>query len=357
MNTSLELTELNRKIGQLFMAGIPGTFLDEGTELLIREYNPAGLILFSRNIKDPLQLAGLCRDLQDAAIKYHGSPLFIAVDQEGGMVARLKEPFTVFPGNSVIGMDEDPAARARDFGRITAREMKIVGLNMNLAPVIDVQRGKPEKHLMGRMFSENYETVALLGRTVVRALQENGVMAAAKHFPGLGKAPVDPHFNLPKIDMDIKEIDEINLPPFRAVIEEDVSAIMTSHAIYPALDVKRPATLSRSILTVLLRKQLGFKGLIMTDDLEMGAIVKKYGIAEGALASLRAGADILLICEDQEKVLESIFLIRKMLLEERITLKRLNQSHKRIAETKLKFCKPEEKVSLTDVKKYFRLRS
>ena len=184
LSTTLELSELDSKIGQLFMVGIPGPHLDEGTENLIRDYNLGGVILFTRNIEGPVQLARLCRDLQDTVKKYQGPPLFLAVDQEGGRVARLREPFTIFPGNAAIG------------------------LNMDLAPVVDVQRGKPEKQMEGRIFGEGPEMAALLGRTVVRSLQENGVMAVAKHFPGLGGTRLDPHVHLPRIDMEIDEMEE-----------------------------------------------------------------------------------------------------------------------------------------------------
>ncbi|MFC1866739.1 beta-N-acetylhexosaminidase [Thermodesulfobacteriota bacterium] len=355
MNTLLDLSELNHKIGQLFMAGIPGTRMDENTELLIRDYNLSGIILFSRNIEDPVQLAELCRDIQDTAIKYHGTPLFLAVDQEGGRVARLRKPFTIFPGNEAIGMDDNPKERAREFGTITAKEMKIVGLNMNLAPVVDVRRGKPEKHLRGRTFSEDHKSVAQLGRTVIRALQENGVMAVAKHFPGLGRTSIDPHSNLPKIESDIREIDEINLPPFKAAIKERVSAIMTSHAVYPALDPGRSATLSPYILNSLLRDNMGFNGLIITDDLEMGAIAKKWGVDKGALASFEAGADILLVCEEQKSLLDSIKLIRKKILRKEISDKRLDESNIRIRDAKSKYLQGKEQISIKSVKRYFRL--
>ncbi|MBW1805367.1 MAG: beta-N-acetylhexosaminidase [Deltaproteobacteria bacterium] len=355
MNTTLGLSELNLRVGQLFMVGIPGTSLDEDTEALIRDYNLCGVILFARNIEDPLQLARLCRDLQDAAIKYHGLPLFLAVDQEGGRVARLREPFTSFPGNEAIGMDDNPIEKAVEFGMITAREMKMVGLNMDLAPVVDVRRGEPEKHLKGRTFSDNCESVALLGRCVIRALQENGVMAVAKHFPGLGRARIDPHYNLPRIEVDTEEMEKVNIPPFKAAIEEGVSGIMTSHALYPALDSEQPATLSFAILTTLLREKMGFDGLIMTDDLEMGAIAEGWGVAEGALASFEAGADILLICEDQKNVLGGLTLMRNKLLKDEIPKKRLVISNERIIKVRTRLLESMEDISLADVKRYFKI--
>ena len=355
MNTTLELSELNLKIGQLFMAGIPGPRLDEETEILLRDYNLGGIILFARNIENPVQLAKLCRDLQNTAMKYHNLSLFLAVDQEGGSVARLREPFTIFPGNSAIGMDDNPVERAMEFGLVTAKEMKMVGLNMDLAPVVDVRRGEPEQHLAGRTFGEDPEMVAQLGRAVVKTLQENGVMAVAKHFPGLGRASLDPHFYLPKIEIGIEEMEEINLPPFKAAIGENTSAIMTSHAIYPALDSGRPATLSNAILTRLLREKMEFDGLIITDDLEMGAIDREWGVAEGAAGAFEAGADILLICEDRKNIIKSINLLRSKLLRGEISLQRLHHSHERIMKTRSKYLDHMEEISLEKVKKYFNL--
>ena len=355
MNTTLDLSELNARIGQLIMAGISGLLVDDGTEALIRDYNIGGIILFSRNIQDPLQLAKLCRELQDRALKYHDRPLFLAVDQEGGRVARLKDPFTLFEGNSAIGRSDRSVEKAMEFGETTAREMKLVGLNMNLAPVVDVQRGEVEKHLAGRSFGEDPETVALLGRTVIASLQGNGVMAVAKHFPGLGRTSVDPHFQLPRIDIDLDEMEAINLPPFRAAIHEGVSAIMTSHAIYPAIDSGNPATLSPGILINLLREKMAFEGLIITDDLEMGAIAKQQGVAEGACQAFQAGADILLICKDQEKVLESIKLLRNKMLQDEIKLDRLDQSLGRIEKTKSRFLRPVQEISAAKVREYFHL--
>jgi beta-N-acetylhexosaminidase len=344
---------LDSRIGQLFMAGMPGPLLDQGTEALIRDCNPGGIILFARNIENPLQLAKLCMDLQQRAIRYHRTPLFLAVDQEGGRVARMREPFTVFPGNAAIGMAEEPAEKAMEFGLITAREMRLVGLNMNLAPVVDVQRGELEKHLAGRSFGEDPERVALLGRTVVRSLQENGVMAVAKHFPGLGRTTVDPHFHLPVIEVDQGEMEEVNLRPFRAVIEEGVSAIMSSHAIYPVMDAEQPATLSPIILSTLLRERMGYDGLLITDDLEMGAITAKWPVAEGAVRAFMAGADILLICKDQNNVLDSIEVLKTAVMREEGALERFERTLERIRKTKKKFLGQGEKVSLERVEEYF----
>ena len=353
MHSTLNLSELDDKIGRLFMAGIPGPELDDGTKALIRDHALGGIILFARNIKNPLQLASLCTNLQEVAMEHQGIPLFLAIDQEGGRVARLPAPFTLFPGNSAIGNDPRAEERAVEFGVTTAREMTLVGLNMNMAPVVDVRRGEPERHLDGRIFSEDPEKVALLGQCVVRSLQESGVMAVAKHFPGLGRATLDPHHHLPTIEAEIKEIEETHLPPFRAAIEQGVSAVMTSHALYPALDPEYPGTLSHKIVTGLLREKLGFEGLIVTDDLEMGAIKRGWGVAKGAVAAFEAGNDLLLICEDQVLVLEAMESLRDRLLRGEIPLKRLHQSVERIMAAKARFLGKRVEISLARARKYF----
>ena len=354
MHSTLELSELHDHVGRLFMAGIPGPRLDSGTLSLIRDRGLGGVILFKRNIVDPLQVAALTNDLQETALKYNGVPLFLGVDQEGGRVARLGDPFTSFPGNSTIGDGPRSHEMAAVFGRVTAMEMRLVGLNMNMAPVLDVPTGPVDQHLQGRMFGEDPGRVGRLGQIVIKALQENGVMAVGKHFPGLGKARLDPHEHLPTIEANQQEIETINLPPFQEAIREGVSAIMTSHALYPGLDPHCPATLSYPIITELLRDRLGLQGLIITDDLEMGAIKKDPGVAEGAIKAFEAGNDILLICENQGLVGESMDKLRNRLLTNETLLSRLHESVGRIMAAKEKFLKGWEPVSLKTVKRYFK---
>jgi len=223
-----------------------------------------------------------------------------------------------------------------------------------MAPVLDVPKGPMDQVLQNRTFGEDPGRVGNLGRIVIKSLQENGVMAVGKHFPGLGKARLDPHQHLPTIEADQQEMDSIDLPPFQDAVREGVSAIMTSHALYPGLDAHCPATLSYAIITELLRERLGFQGLIITDDLEMGAIKKDPGVAEGAVKAFEAGNDILLICEDQGLVREAMDALRNRLLTNEVLLSRLHESVGRIMAAKEKFLKRWEPVSLETVKRYFK---
>jgi beta-N-acetylhexosaminidase len=353
VNPILDLTEITQKIGRLFIGSMPGPELDDNTTTLIKDYHLGGIILFKRNIVDPIQLARLCRDIQRVSMENSGLPLFLAIDQEGGRVARLREPFTQFPGNAAIVESPDPEKSALHFARTTAREMSLVGLNMNMAPVLDVAQPNMDAHLVGRPFSHDPLQVAALGKIVINTLQQGGIMAVAKHFPGLGKSDLDPHLHLPTIHATLEEMESMHLPPFAGAIEARVSAIMSSHAVYPALEPGIPATLSRRIMTDLLRERMRFDGLIISDDLEMGAISKERGLPRGAADAFEAGIDLLLICSDHSLLLASMELLRDRVLKEDIPYERLEESLERIAKYKRRFLHPPKKISLKTVKEYF----
>jgi beta-N-acetylhexosaminidase len=353
MNPKLDPSEFTKNVGQLFIGGIPGPEVDDSTISLLRDYHIGGIILFSRNVRDPLQLARLCRDLQKASVENSGLPLFLAVDQEGGKVARLKSPFTQFPGNEVIGKSRNPEQSAIDFAATTAREMTLVGLNMNMAPVMDVAQAYTDSHLAGRTFSDDPSLVAALGQIVIETLQHNGIMAVAKHFPGLGSADLDPHRDLPTITATPEEMESVHLPPFARAIEAGVSAVMVSHAVYPAFEPAMPATLSRTIVRDLLRKRMNFDGLVISDDLEMGAIMKARGLPQGAADAFEAGVDLLLICSSGEHLIASIELVQDKLLKGDIPGEQLAESLDRITRYKRRYLHPAKTISLEAVEEYF----
>ena len=353
MNPILDLTEITQKIGRLFIGGIPGPELDKDTIRLIKNYHLGGIILFSRNIEDPVQLARLCKDIQKVAMESSGYPLFLAIDQEGGRVARLKPPFSQFQGNATIGESPNPEKSAFHFASTTAREMSLVGLNMNMAPVVDVAQVHIDPHLAGRSFSQDPFLVTKLGKIVINILQQGGIMAVAKHFPGLGKSDLDPHLHLPTIHAPLDEMESVHLVPFQGAIDANVAAIMSSHAVYPVLDPGIPATLSKKIITGLLRERMHFSGLIISDDLEMGAIAKERGLPEGAADAFEAGVDLLLICKSQSTLLDSIELLRDKILKGDIVYERFEKSLERINKYKKRFLVPRKKIALKAVKEYF----
>jgi beta-N-acetylhexosaminidase len=263
----------------------------------ILDLQPAGLIFFSRNIRDPKQLAQLSWEIQNLALREIGRPLFLAVDQEGGSVARMGPPFSQIPHASNLG--SSGSELVSHYYGLTALEMNLVGLNMNLAPVLDVSTGKV---MARRSFGRDPSLVSQCGVAAIGATQSAGIIATAKHFPGLGRARRDPHHDLPVISADKDELYRYDLPPFKAAIQADVACVMTSHTIYPALDAEYPGTFSRTIIRDLLRDELGFGGVVITDDLEMGAVGERYSQEAATIATLKAGADLLLVCNDLRKM-------------------------------------------------------
>ncbi len=293
---------LTQKIGQLLVFGIPNDRLTADVLENLKKWHPGGIILFSRNIPDTTQLKQLTTELNNA-LSSDEFPLWFCVDQEGGVVVRLTQGVSVFPGNMALGATQN-RDWAYEMGRVTAQEWLELGVNLNLAPVLDLSY--PENPGIGvRSLGQYKESVSELGTALIQGMQESGMSATAKHFPGKGLARKDSHLDLPRIDISNEDLLETELYPFKKAIEADVDFVMSSHCIYTQFDSQSPATLSKPILTDLLRKELGFKGLVISDDLEMGAILKSMTVEEAALKFVQAGGDQVLVChtpEVQEKV-------------------------------------------------------
>ncbi len=340
-------------LGQLFMVGIPGPHFSSEAAYLLKKIRAGGFILFKRNYQDPYQLADLCRKLQTTALELHSLPLFISIDQEGGRVLRLGPPFTQVPAPAEMGGGEDPEGTVRHYAQVTSRELKLAGINMNLSPVLDVNLRGPEGLMASRCLGTDPETVTRLGSLYIRELQKGGIMAAAKHFPGIGDIELDPHHDLPVQDKDLTDLEAAELVPFRRAISLAVSAVMLTHALYPALDPKWPASLSQTIITGLLRENLGYQGLVITDDLEMGAIGKHFAMEEAVLNAFQGGADILLICHDPEKIERAYACLLKALKRGAIPAELLQNSLHRILALKNKFLRLLLTQSEETIRDYF----
>jgi beta-N-acetylhexosaminidase len=287
-----ETFSMERMAGQRLMVGFEGKQLDPQLKLLIRDLKVGGIILFSQNVETPGQVKKLCGAVQEYARTNGQPPLLIAIDQEGGQVARLKEPFTQFQGNSAMKNVADAAY----FARTTATELAEAGINMNLAPVMDVAPENIASIMAARSFGPDPLWVSKLGLTVISQLQQNNIMAVAKHFPGIGRTVADSHIDLPSCECDLAELESCDLIPFADSIQQKVAGIMLSHVIYNKIDLRWPASLSQRIALELLRKRMRFSGISMTDDLDMGAIEKHYGIKTVIRQILQAGIDMTLIC-------------------------------------------------------------
>jgi beta-N-acetylhexosaminidase len=285
---------LHRHIGQLAVVGFAGTTLPEDLRALAREFDLGGVILFARNVESPEQVAGIAQQARQLAQEL---PPWVGVDQEGGRVARLRRPLTEWPPMVTLGRADDEAL-ARRFAAALARELLAVGMSIDFAPVLDVLTNPKNPAIGDRALGERPEAVARLGAAIVEALQGSGIAACGKHFPGHGDTGVDSHLDLPLVEHPPDRLRAVDLVPFRAVIAAGVTAIMTAHLLVPALDEANPATLSPRIVNGLLRGELGFDGLVFTDDLDMKAISGRLTRERAVVSALGAGCDVVLLCGD-----------------------------------------------------------
>lgn len=313
-------------LGRLFMVGIPHPYIDDDTVKLLQEIRPGGVILFRRNYTNPEALSALCAELHSLFPEY---PPLIALDHEGGRVHRLSLPFTHFPPAARIGQTHS-LALARRVGQAMGQELRNIGIDLDFAPVLDVLTNPDNTVIGDRAFSTDPHLVAMFGCALARGLREGGVIPCGKHFPGHGATLVDSHDDLPQDGRSRDELLRLDLYPFRRAIAERVDMLMTAHIVYPALDPGLPATLSPVIIDGLLRRQLHFQGVVVTDDLEMGAIVRHFTVEQAAVDALHAGADLLLICHKLERALRARDACAQALSSGTLSLQRVEQAGQRI---------------------------
>ncbi|MSP12090.1 MAG: beta-N-acetylhexosaminidase [Chloroflexi bacterium] len=290
---------LAEKAGQVMAFGFDGTALTDDLRRMLEQIRPGGVVLFARNVVSPAQLAQLTADLQQTAQANGGPRLIISIDQEGGRVARLRRAtgFTEFPSAQAVGAAVDPPGTARAIARAMATEMRAAGITMDLAPVLDVNNNPANPVIGNRSFGDDPALVAACGVAFIEALQAEGIMTVGKHFPGHGDTSVDSHLGLPVIPHDRARLEQVEFIPFKAAIAAGVAGIMSAHISFPAIDPmpNMPATLSPNVMTGLLRDELQYGGLRLTDSLEMGALqASGYPVPVAAATALAAGADLLL---------------------------------------------------------------
>ena len=285
---------LRRRVGQLLIGSFNGPVIPVELRSLAREFDCGGITLFGRlgNIEAPSQVAELAFDLRSLGQEL---PAWVGIDQEGGRVARLRSPFTEWPPMAMLGRSGD-VELARRFARALAVEMMAVGVSLDYAPVLDIHTNPKNPVIGDRALGEQPEIVARLGRAIIEEMQKAGMAACGKHFPGHGDTATDSHLELPIVEHPPDRLRAIELAPFRAAIEARVAFIMTAHVLVPSIDDRNPATLSSRIVGDILRDELGFQGVIVSDDLEMKAIADRSSPGEAAVAAIAAGCDALLMC-------------------------------------------------------------
>lgn len=286
------MSALEDLVGERLMIGLPGATLRDEDVALFRDTRAAGLILYRRNFESPGQLIRLLGDLESAL----GRRLLIATDHEGGRVVMLGRGVTIFPDNLAVGTAGEEAFAARQ-GLLEGRELRRLGVDLNLGPCLDVLTDRYSPNIGIRSYGKDPALVTRYGSARIRGMARGGLSACAKHFPGKGHSPLDAHLRLPRIESTRAEMHAVHLPPFLGAIAAGVECVMTSHPVYPNLDPAGvPTTFSRPIVTDCLRGELGFAGVVVSDDLEMGAVAETCPISEAVVRAAAAGHDLLLVC-------------------------------------------------------------
>ncbi|MGG7324899.1 beta-N-acetylhexosaminidase [Clostridium baratii] len=326
---------LDEKIGQLVISGFYGTTLDENILKLIKENKISGVILFNRNIKDSNTLLSLNNSLKESN-KNNKLPLFISVDEEGGSVTRMPKDIKRLHTNKYIGglNNKDLSCKV---GEILGEQLSYFGFNMNFAPVLDINSNPNNPVIGDRSFGNNKDTVAILGTSTMKGIQSKNIISVVKHFPGHGDTSVDSHVNLPVVNYDINRLNSFEFFPFKTAIQNGTDAVMVGHILLPKIDSKYPSSMSYEIVTNILRKDLGFNGLVVSDDMTMGAITENYSIEEASIKAINAGVDLLLVCQKYENTENVLKALKEAALNGTISKERLDNALYNIISIKKKY--------------------
>jgi beta-N-acetylhexosaminidase len=331
------MSELERAAAKMFCVGFDGVAVTPAIRRLI-ELGVSGVILFGRNVKSAEQVAKLCAELKSIAAR----PLIICIDQEGGRVRRLREGFTPIPSMRAVGQYGNLNI-ARQIGQILARELRAVNIDVNLAPVLDVDTNPANPVIADRSFGADPGLVTRLGCALIDGLQSEGVAACGKHFPGHGDTSQDSHLDLPRLPHSMERLARVELPPFAAAVRAGLAMIMTAHVIFEPLDAIYPATMSEPVLDGLLRRRLGFDGVVISDALEMKAIAAHFPVEEVVIRGVQAGIDLFAPCEETDLRDRAIAALVHAVERGSVSLARLDDSARRVNALASAYVKPPVK--------------
>jgi beta-N-acetylhexosaminidase len=340
---------LDEKIGQMIIAGIDGYEMNENEKGLIQNYHIGGFILFGRNIESPEQLRELNNSIKSANSASR-IPLILSVDEEGGRISRIPKVIKNLPTNKAIGKINNEEF-SYEIGLLLAEKVKAFGFNMNFAPVLDINSNPKNPVIGDRAFGSKVEVVSDLGVQTMMGIKFRGVVPVVKHFPGHGDTSVDSHVGLPSVDHDLERLKSFELIPFEKAINNGAESVMVAHILLPKIDADNPASLSSAVITDILRKQLNFEGVVITDDMTMGAITKNYDLAAAAVQAVKAGNDIILVAHKYENVLFTFHTLNKAVLDGIIEEERIDQSVYRILKLKQDYHLQDDAVQSADIEK------
>ncbi|MCB2288246.1 beta-N-acetylhexosaminidase [Clostridium sp. CS001] len=335
IKNKVDAMSLDEKIGQMVVVGFDGYTMNDNINSLIKDNKVGGVILFSKNVENSNQLAALANSIKTSNAQ-NKTPLFISVDEEGGRVSRMPPEIKKLPSNKVIGKRND-GDFSYNIGKIIGEELKTFGFNMDFAPVLDIN-SNPDNPVIGdRSFGNNVDVVNNLGIKTMKGIMDSKIISVVKHFPGHGDTSVDSHIGLPVVNKTLTQLNNFELLPFKEAIKNNVDAIMVSHILLSKLDVDFPASMSKVLINDVLRQDLKFQGVIITDDMTMGAIIKNYDIGDASVKSVNAGSDLILVCHGFDNELKVINSLKAAVQNKIITEDRLNESVYRILKLKEKY--------------------
>lgn len=326
---------IDEKIGQLLIVGIEGNTISDVDRINILENKVGGFILFSRNIENKNQVTNLLDSLKEIN-KDNKLPLFLSVDEEGGLVSRLSKIYTNLPDAATLGsMDNEELSF--EYGENLGIKLRSLGFNLNFAPVLDINSNSRNPVIGKRAFGNTADIVTKHGLKVMEGIISQDIIPAAKHFPGHGDTITDSHLNLPRIDKSLKELENLELTPFKSAIDDGIDMIMVAHILFPQIDEELPATMSNVLIDEVLREDLGFEGVIISDDMTMGAIVNNYSIEDAAIKFLTSGGDIALVCHGNDNQKLVIDRIKTAIENGELSMEQLDAKVYRIIQLKYKY--------------------
>lgn len=338
---------LDEKIGQMTIVGLEGYTINEHSKEMIDKYHAGGFIILGENVKNTNQLLSLLNSLKSNNSK-NTIPLFLSVDEEGGRVSRMPDEFEDLPSNQHIGKVNDEEISYK-IGTVIAEEIKSFGFNMNFAPVLDIN-SNPDNPVIGeRSFGLDLDIVSRLGIQTMKGIQSENIIPVVKHFPGHGDTSVDSHIDLPIVNNDFHRLESFELVPFVQAINNNADAIMIAHVFLPKVDSDNPVTMSKVIITDILRNQLNFNGIIISDDMAMGAIVENYDIGDAAVKAVLAGSDIILVAHTYENQMTVISALKKAVEVGKIPEERIEESVYRILKLKQKYKIADQQINSINV--------
>jgi beta-N-acetylhexosaminidase len=337
---------LDEKVGQMFIFGFEGTDTNEMLTNMMETKSPGGVILFQRNVENSEQLLDLINSIKE--INKGREPLFISVDQEAGRVSRMPKELRDIPSAEFLG-EYDDAGITHKIGELLAEEIASFGFNMNFAPVLDIMTNPDNTAIKERAFGNTTQAVSKHGIQMMKGIRNKGVIPVVKHFPGHGDTGVDSHKELPSIDYDMDSLADFELVPFQEAINENADAVMVSHLLMNKIDPENPATMSKAVITNLLRNDMNFQGVVVTDDMTMGAIINNYDIGDAAVSSVVAGSDIIMVCHGYDKQTEAMDAVRSAVETGFIQETRIDESVARILKLKAKYGLKDEKIDSIDI--------